>query len=148
MGGSIEEGGFCRPPKATEGEKKMRTIAMMMALSVALLAVSAGAVFAANQVIRCAEIPCVASGNDDLVFERRGVGKNDRILLKGGNDEVRANTYGADKDVIKGGAGFDVIYVTDEDTLDRIYGGKGNDKCYVNARSEVVSGCSRIIVRR
>lgn len=47
----------------------MRRIAMMMALSVALLAVSAGAVFAANQVIRCAEKPCVASGNDDLVFE-------------------------------------------------------------------------------
>jgi hypothetical protein len=149
MGGSIEEGGFCRPPKATEGEKKMRRIATMVALSVALLAVSAGAVLAANyQVIRCDEKPCVASGNDNLVYERRGVGKNDRILLKGGNDKVRADTYGADKDVIKGGAGFDLIYTTDEDTLDRIYGGKGKDKCYVNARSEVVSGCSKIIVRR
>jgi Ca2+-binding RTX toxin-like protein len=69
-------------------------------------------------------------------------------LLKGGDDQVRANTYGADRDVIKGQDGFDLIYVNDEDTLDRIYGGKGNDKCYVNARSEVVSGCSDIIVRR
>ena len=120
----------------------------MVALSVAILAVSAGAVFAANQVIRCAGIPCTATGNDDLVYERQGVGKNDEIYLKGGSDQVRANTYGADKDVIKGGAGFDLIYVTDEDTLDRIYGGDGRDKCYVNARKEVVSGCSRIIVRR
>ncbi len=96
----------------------------MVALSVALLAVSAGAVFAASQVIRCDEKPCVATGNNDLVYERKGVGKNDRILLKGGSDEVRANTYGADKDVIKGGAGFDLIYTTDEDTLDRIYGAR------------------------
>jgi hypothetical protein len=42
------------------------------------------------------------------------VGKNDEIYLKGGSDQVRANTYGADKDVIKGGAGFDLIYVTDD----------------------------------
>ena len=125
----------------------MRRIAMMVALSVALLAVSAGAVFAANQVIRCAGIPCVSTGNDDLVYERAGNRLNDEIYLKGGSDQVRANTYGADKDVIKGGAGFDLIYVTDEDTLDRIYGGKGNDKCYVDARVEVVSGCSDIIVR-
>jgi hypothetical protein len=103
---------------------------------------------AGNQTIQCTGAPCTASGTSDLVFERRGVGKRDRILLRGGNDEVRANTYGADKDVIRGGAGRDLIYVTDQDTLDRIYGGKGKDKCYVNARKEVVSGCSRIIVRR
>ena len=38
-----------------------------------------------------------------------------------------------------------LIYVDDGDTRDRIFGGKGNDKCYVDARSEVVSGCSVII---
>ncbi|MBA2389408.1 MAG: hypothetical protein H0V67_04040 [Geodermatophilaceae bacterium] len=60
---------------------------------------------------------------------------------------MRANTYGNDKDVIKGSAGFDLIYVDDGDTRDRIFGGKGNDRCVVDARSEVVSGCSRIIVQ-
>jgi hypothetical protein len=50
------------------------------------------------------------------------------------------------KDVIKGGPGFDLIYVDDGDTRDRIYGGKGRDKCYVDARSEAISGCSRVIV--
>lgn len=60
---------------------------------------------------------------------------------------MRANTYGRDKDVIKGTSGFDLIYVDDGDTRDRIFGGKGRDKCYVDARSEAVAGCSQVIVQ-
>ena len=139
---------------------------MMLAAVAALLALGAGSVLAqegnagsevegakivtdkaGNQTIQCTGVPCTASGRSDLVFERRGNGKNDRILLKGGSDQVRANTYGNDKDVIKGQDGFDLIYVDDGDRRDRIFGGRGNDKCYVDARSEVVSGCSRIIVQ-
>ena len=119
----------------------------MVALSVALLAVSAGAVFAANQVIRCAGIPCTATGNDDLVYERVGNRLNDEIYLKGGDDQVRANGYTNDRDEIYGSSGFDLIYVNDGDTHDRIRGGKGNDKCYVDARVEIVGGCSVVVVR-
>ena len=144
----------------------MRKLAIMLAAVAALLALGAGSVLAqegnagsevegakvvtdkaGNQTIQCTGVPCTASGNSDLVFERRGQGLRDRILLKGGSDQVRANTYGKDRDVIKGSAGFDLIYVDDGDTRDRIFGGKGNDRCIVDARSEVVSGCSRIIVQ-
>jgi hypothetical protein len=144
----------------------MRKLAMLVAAVAALLALGAGSVLAqegnvgsevegakvvtdkvGNQTIQCTGVPCTATGNSDLVFERIGNGKQDRILLKGGSDQVRANTYGNDKDVIKGSAGFDLIYVDDGDTRDRIFGGKGNDRCVVDARSEVVSGCSRIIVQ-
>jgi Ca2+-binding RTX toxin-like protein len=143
----------------------MRKILMLAAAVAALMALGAGSVLAqggttgtakedgvsviakANQRIQCTGIPCVASGNDDLVFERIGTGKRDKILLKGGDDQVRANTFGNDKDVIQGSSGFDLIYVHDGDTRDRIFGGRGNDRCIVDARSEVVSGCSRIIVR-
>ncbi len=144
----------------------MRKIVMMLAAVAALLALGAGSVLAqegnagsemegakvvtdraGNQTIQCTGVPCTATGRSDLVFERRGNGKNDRILLKGGDDQVRANTYTNDKDVIKGSAGFDLIYVDDGDTRDRIFGGRGNDKCFVDARKEVVSGCSRIIVQ-
>ena len=118
-----------------------------MALSVALLALSAGAVPAANQIIRCAGIPCTASGNDDLVYERAGNRLNDTIYLKGGSDQVLAKGYTNDRDEIYGSTGGDLIYVNDGDTFDRIRGGKGNDKCYVDARREAVSGCSRVIVR-
>jgi hypothetical protein len=144
----------------------MRKLAMVFAAVAALLALGAGSVLAqegdagsevegakvvtgkaGNQTIQCTGVPCIATGRSDLVFERIGNGKKDRILLKGGDDQVRANTYGKDKDVIKGRDGFDLIYVDDGDTRDRIFGGKGNDKCYVDARKEVVSGCSRIIVQ-
>ena len=144
----------------------MRKMAMVLVAVAALLALGAGSVLAqegeagsgvegakvltdraGNQTIQCTGVPCTATGSKDLVFERRGNGLKDRILLKGGDDQVRANTYGNDKDVIKGRDGFDLIYVDDGDTRDRIFGGKGNDKCYVDARSEVVSGCSRIIVQ-
>jgi hypothetical protein len=125
----------------------MRKTAMLLATMAALLVLVAGAALAANQRIQCTGIPCTASGRSDLVFERIGNGVRDRILLRGGDDQVRANTYSRDRDVIKGQAGFDLIYVNDGDTRDRVYGGKGRDKCYVDSRSEAVAGCSRIIVR-
>lgn len=144
----------------------MRKVIMVLTLAAALVALGAGTVLAqgrdagpgvkgsevsgkaGNQRIQCTGVPCVASGNSDLVFERIGNGKRDRILLGGGDDQVRANTYGRDKDVIKGTGGSDLIYVDDGDTRDRIFGGRGSDKCYVDARSEAIRGCSRIIVVR
>ena len=100
-----------------------------------------------NQTIQCTGIPCYATGKDDLVYERQGNRLRDRIILRGGDDQVRANAFTRDKDVIKGSSGYDLIYVDDGDTRDKIYGGKGRDKCYVDARSEAISGCSRVIVQ-
>lgn len=143
----------------------MRRIVVVSAMVAALMALGAGTVFAqdgsagttkedgvsvikaGNQRIQCTGVPCTATGNDDLVFERIGNGKQDRILLRGGDDQVRANAYGNDRDVIRGTSGFDLIYVDDGDTRDRIFGGKGRDKCFVDARSEAVAGCSRIVVQ-
>ena len=143
----------------------MRRMVVVAALVAALMALGAGAVFAqdgpagttkedsvsiikaGNQRIQCTGVPCIATGNDDLVFERIGNGKQDRIILRGGDDQVRANTYGNDTDVIRGTSGFDLIYVDDGDARDRIFGGKGRDKCFVDARAEAVAGCSRIIVQ-
>jgi len=125
----------------------MRKLAMMLAVAVALSVFFATAAFAANQIIRCAGIPCVATGNSDLVYERRGNGLNDKIYLKGGSDQVRANGYTRDRDLIYGSKGYDLIYTNDGDTNDRIRGGQGNDKCYVDAPLEAVSGCGAVIVR-
>ena len=143
----------------------MRKMAMLVAAVAALLALGAGSVLAQdglvgtakedgvsvikanNQRIQCTGVPCIATGRDDLVFERIGNGKQDRILLRGGDDQVRANAYGNDRDVIRGTSGFDLIYVDDGDTRDRIFGGKGGDKCFVDARSEAVAGCSRVVVQ-
>jgi hemolysin type calcium-binding protein len=72
---------------------------------------------------------------------------NDKIYLRGGSDQVRANGYTRDRDLIYGGKGYDLIYVNDGDIHDRIRGGAGSDKCYVDAPIEVVSGCGAVIVR-
>ena len=89
---------------------------MIMAVVVALSAFFATAALAANQIIRCAGIPCVSTGKSDLVYERKGNGLNDRILLRAGNDQVRANGYTRDRDVIRGGSGF--LFLTGEGHAD------------------------------
>ena len=108
----------------------MRRTILVLASLAALLVLGAGAVFAqeggqdessdvsgakvtadkaGNQRIQCTGVPCVASGNSDLVFERIGNGKKDRILLRGGSDQVRANTYrphpGASRQAVAGTVG-------------------------------------------
>lgn len=136
----------------------MRKTVMLLAAVGALLMLVAGtalasksqlrnAVFKSNQTIQCTGIPCYATGKDDLVYEREGNRLRDRIILRGGDDQVRANAYTRDRDVIKGGSGFDKIYVDDGDTRDKIYGGRGRDICFVDDRSEAIQGCSDIRVR-
>ncbi|MBA2714009.1 MAG: hypothetical protein H0U55_10735 [Rubrobacteraceae bacterium] len=125
----------------------MRKLILVTVLVLMMVPLVAAAAYAGNQIIRCSGIPCIATGQQDLVYERAGNGLNDKIYLKGGSDQVRANGYTRDRDLIYGGKGYDLIYVNDGDTNDRIRGGAGNDKCYVDSRREVVSGCSSVIVR-
>jgi hemolysin type calcium-binding protein len=120
-------------------------MAMGIAMVLVLGMMAAGVALATNQIIRCVGQPCTSTGTSDLVYERRGNGLNDTIYLKGGSDQVRARAWTRDRDRIYGGKGYDLIYVNDGDRLDRIRGGAGNDKCYVDARREVVSGCSVVI---
>jgi len=140
----------------------MRKTLVLLAATAAMLALVGGSALASgtglrnatfktsttgNQTIQCTGWPCYATGKSDLIYEREGNRLRDRILLRGGDDQVRANAYTRDRDVIKGSSGYDLIYVDDGDTRDKVYGGKGRDKCFVDAASEVIQGCSRIIVQ-
>ena len=125
----------------------MRKLLMVATLVVVMVPLVAAAAYAGNQIIQCAGIPCISTGTSDLVKERIGNRLNDKIYLKGGSDQVRADKYRADRDLIYGGKGYDLIYTSDGDTHDRIRGGAGYDKCYVDSRREVVSGCGRVIVQ-
>ncbi len=126
----------------------MSRLAKVMALVVVLVSLSAGAAFAFGAVIQCKGAPpCVATGDRDVVNERIGDGKADDIILKGGDDIVHANKYGRDTDVVRSSAGDDRIYVNDGDTRDTASGGKGEDLCIVDARSEA-KGCARVQVDR
>ena len=123
----------------------MRRIALMVALAMVLVPLGAAAAFAADQIIHCRSTPCYGSGNYDLVYERVGNGKNDEIILRGGNDRVQANAYTNDVDVVRGGSGYDKIDVRDHDGRDTAGGGDGGrDWCIVDSRAEVGSGCERV----
>lgn len=125
----------------------MRKLAMVVLLVVMVVPLAAAAAFAADQLIYCKSAPCYGSGNDDKIYERKGNGVFDKIVLKGGHDLVLANGYTNDTDIVKGGTGYDKIKVNDNDRLDTAHGGPGGDWCIVDARSEAGRGCSRVTVR-
>jgi hypothetical protein len=83
------------------------------------LVVGAGTTFAQQQVIggaiQCDGIPCVATGDCQVLFEQVGDGVADRMLAKGNHDILRAQNYTNDRDVVRGGYGKD-------DDFDRVMG--------------------------
>jgi hypothetical protein len=91
----------------TNREGRMRKLVVVSVVAMGFLALGAGIALADDARIQCTSVPCYASGNSDLVLERKGNGKQDEIILRGGNDLVRASRYTDDKDVVEGGLGND-----------------------------------------
>jgi hypothetical protein len=127
-----------------ERRKRMRKIVLLLALTTMLVPLGAAVAFAADQIIHCRSSLCIASGNRDLVYERVGNRKADDIRLKGGDDKVLANAYTNDRDLVRGGSGFNKINVADGDTRDRAGAGSGRNWCIVDSRAELTGGCTRV----
>src|SRR3712207_1907713 len=101
---------------------------MLAVMLLALVVGSGGTAFAQiGSAIQCQGIPCVATGDGDVLFERVGDGVRDRMLAQGNHDLLRAQNYTNDRDVAKGGFGNDRLLVNDGDALDGAIGGAGND---------------------
>jgi hypothetical protein len=133
----------------------MRTkMAMMVALATVLMAALLGGVGGAGAalartiggVIQCDEVPCVATGNHQVLFERIGDGVRDRMIAQASNDHLNAEAYTDDRDVAKGGGGHDSLLVDDGDTMDGAIGGPGYDVCVVDATIEAADTCERVVV--
>jgi hypothetical protein len=127
-------------------------IAMMIAMTVVLVALmvgSAGTAFAQmiGGVIQCQTIPCVATGDHQVLFERVGDGVPDRMIAQGGHDHLDARAYTNDRDVAKGGGGHDLLRVNDGDAMDGAIGGPGSDLCVVDAAIEAADTCEGVIYR-
>ena len=132
----------------------MRTkIAMMIAMTVVLVALmvgSAGTAFAQQVIggaIQCQTIPCVATGDHQVLFEQVGDGVPDRMIAQGGHDHLDARAYTNDRDVAKGSGGHDLLRVNDGDTMDGAIGGPGSDLCVVDAAIEAADTCEGVIYR-
>jgi hypothetical protein len=127
-------------------------IAMMIAMTVVLVALmvgSTGTAFAQmiGGVIQCQTIPCVATGDHQVLFEQVGDGVPDRMIAQGGHDHLDARAYTNDRDVAKGGGGHDLLRVNDGDAMDGAIGGPGSDLCVVDAAIEAADTCEGVIYR-
>jgi hypothetical protein len=127
-------------------------IAMMIAMTVVLVALmvgSAGTAFAQmiGGVIQCQTIPCVATGDHQVLFEQVGDGVPDRMIAQGGHDHLDARAYTNDRDVAKGSGDHDLLRVNDGDAMDGAIGGPGSDLCVVDAAIEAADTCEGVIYR-
>jgi hypothetical protein len=125
---------------------------MMIAMTVVLVALmvgSAGTAFAQmiGGVIQCQTIPCVATGDHQVLFEQVGDGVPDRMIAQGGHDHLDARAYTNDRDVAKGSGGHDLLRVNDGDAMDGAIGGPGSDLCVVDAAIEAADTCEGVIYR-
>lgn len=134
-------------------EKRKKRIAMVLMLAVVLAALmvgSAGTAFAQQVIggaIQCQTIPCVATGDHQVLFEQVGDGVPDRMIAQGGHDHLDARAYTNDRDVAKGSGGHDLLRVNDGDAMDGAIGGPGSDLCVVDAAIEAADTCERIVYR-
>jgi Ca2+-binding RTX toxin-like protein len=125
-------------------ERKVRRIVMVLAVVGLCVAMFAAAALAVNK--QCTGYPCFGGDDDDTLFERGGNGVGDRIYSKPGNDVVRVNAFTSDTDIIFAGKGRDRLYADDGDKRDDLYGERGFDRCYVDARVEVDNSCNALWV--
>jgi hypothetical protein len=125
-------------------------IAMMIAMVVVLVTlVGSGTALAQmiGGVIQCQTIPCVATGDHQVLFEQVGDGVRDRLIAQDGHDHLNARAYTNDRDVAKGSGRHDLLMVNDGDARDGAIGGPGNDTCVVDAAIEASDTCETVIYR-
>jgi hypothetical protein len=103
-------------------------VAIMITMAVVLVGlVGSGPALAQviGGVIQCQTIPCVATGDHQVLFERVGDGVPDKMIAQGGHDHLDARSYTNDRDVTKGSGGHDLLRVNDGDAMDGAIGGNG-----------------------
>jgi hypothetical protein len=125
-------------------------IAMMIAMAVVLVALVGSGTALAQVIggaIQCDEIPCVATGDHQVLYERVGDGVRDKMIAQAGHDHLNAQNYTNDRDVAKGGGGHDSLLVNDGDTMDGAIGGPGYDRCVVDAHIEASDTCEFVDYR-
>jgi hypothetical protein len=132
-------------------EEEVRVkVAMMITMAVVLVGlVGSGPALAQviGGVIQCQTIPCVATGDHQVLFERVGDGVPDKMIAQGGHDHLDARSYTNDRDVTKGSGGHDLLRVNDGDAMDGAIGGPGWDTCVVDASIEAADTCETVIYR-
>jgi hypothetical protein len=131
-------------------EKRKKRIVMVLTLAVVLvMLVGSGTALAQviGEPIQCESVPCVGTGDHQVLLERVGDGVLDRMIAQGGHDSLDARAYTNDRDVAKGSGDHDLLRVNDGDAMDGAIGGPGFDTCVVDASIEAADTCETVIYR-
>ena len=112
---------------------------MLLGAVAVMLVMTAGVAVAISKT--CDDIPCKGTDKDDQLHERIGNHKKDRILGLQGEDLLDANNYRNDRDRTEGGPQGDDLLTNDGDGRDSAQGGKGSDRCFIDA-GDNASSCS------
>ena len=121
----------------------MRRPVMMFGMGILLVLVAAGLAVAVTKT--CGrDLPCEGTDNDDVLYERIGANQ-DNIIGFEGHDVIDANTFGPDRDVLRGRAGRDRLLTNDTDGLDIAAGGRDRDVSYVS-QGDAARNCE--VIRR
>ena len=127
--------------------RRIRMPFAVLALSMLLVVVAAGAALAATRYCTGNGNNCFGTANPDTIYDGRG---SDIINARAGGDVIRADNHYYEYDEVYGGRGADRIHAVDDfdETgyyFDRINGGRGYDVCNVDDEDKV-SNCE--VVRR
>ena len=95
----------------------MRRGTMLLAAIAVMVALFAAAAYAAT---------IEGTERSDFLFESQ---RNDTIEGRAGNDDITAERFPFDADVLIGHSGRDSLNARDGDTRDTLNGGAGLDKC-------------------
>ena len=89
------------------------------------------------------DLPCEGTDNNDVLYERIGNFKHDRIEGFDGRDVIDANTFNFDRDILHGGSQGDRLLTNDTDGRDIAHGGRGRDTCWVNP-GDATRNCQQV----
>jgi hypothetical protein len=122
---------------------RLKRIVFMVTLASLLAGVFAPAALAVDQ--QCTFRPCAGTDSRDTLYERGGRGVPDTIFGLQGRDRIYANLFGADRDLLYGNRGSDILNAQDGDGRDELYGGPGEDTCYVD-EGDLYRGCEEVVI--
>jgi hypothetical protein len=99
---------------------------------------------AAARAIQCATVPCDGTGGQGAISERQGPGVRDRISGRGGEDDIRADRYTDDRDVLSGGQRRDVLRARDGDDRDVLDCGGSRDVALLDGDTGDFDSCEQV----
>jgi hypothetical protein len=121
----------------------LKRIVLTVTVASLLAGVFAPVALAVDQ--QCTFRPCFGTDARDTLYERGGRSVPDTIYGLRSADRIYANLFGADRDLLYGNRGNDILNAQDGDGRDALYGGPGEDVCYVDEGDSYV-GCEEVVL--